>query len=186
MQLIADAMNDVRTSGKTVASIARRVIDDGRAGHRRLPGIGHRTHSRDPRTEGLFTLARTGGMAGDGIAFMLERVAGEAIKPLPINVDGAIAAILYDLVFPPPLGKLSLIIGRRAGLSAQVLEEYTREREEEVVDWYVEEDRIAEWATETHVLSRRLMRIEIPVTYDGPAPRDLADTAHRTQGAHTT
>jgi len=42
-----------------------------------------------------------------------------------------------------------------AGLSAQVLEEYTREREEEVVDWYAEEDRIAEWATETHVLGAR-------------------------------
>jgi citrate synthase len=143
-------MNDARTSGTTVASIARRVVEDARAGHRRLPGIGHRTHSRDPRTEVLFALARTGGMAGDGIAFMLEleRAAGEAIKPLPINVDGAIAAILYDMGFPPPIGKLFFIIGRVAGLSAQVLEEYTRER---------------------------AMRIEIPVTYDGPAPRDLAD-----------
>jgi hypothetical protein len=90
-----------------------------------------------------------------------------------------------DLGFPPPLGKLFFIIGRMAGLSAQVLEEYTREREEEVVDWYAEEDRIAEWATETHVLSRRLMRIEIPVTSERPVPRDLAETAHRTQGAHT-
>src|SRR6185503_5891234 len=98
----------------------------------------------------LFGLARASGAAGAGIALMLEieRAVAEAIKPLPINVDGAIAAILYDLGFPPPVGKLFFIIGRVAGLSAQVLEEYTRER---------------------------AMRITIPVTYDGPAPRELGD-----------
>jgi citrate synthase len=148
LQLIADAMNDVRSGGATVATIARRIVDEARAEQRRLPGIGHRTHSRDPRTEVLFGIAREGGVAGDGVAFMLEleRSVAEAIRPLPINVDGAIAAVLYDLGFPPPLGKLFFIIGRVAGLSAQVVEEYTRER---------------------------AMRIKIPVTYDGPPPRVL-------------
>ena len=150
LQLIADAMTRVRTSGTSVAAVARDVVEEARAAHRRLPGIGHRTHTRDPRTEVLFDLARAGGIAGDGIAFMLEleRAAVEAIKPLPINVDGALAAILYDLGFPPPVGKLFFIIGRVAGLSAQVLEEYTRER---------------------------AMRVKVPVTYDGPAPRELGD-----------
>jgi len=148
LQLITDTMNDVRTTGATIAAAARRVVDDARAAHRRLPGIGHRTHSRDPRTEVVFDIARTGHVAGDGIAFMLEleKAVAEVIKPLPINVDGAIAAVLYDLGFPPPLGKLLFIVGRVAGLSAQVVEEYTRER---------------------------AMRIKIPVTYDGPAPREL-------------
>jgi len=150
LQLITDAMNEARTKATSIASIARRIVADAHAEHRRLPGMGHRTHSRDPRTGVLFDLAKTAGTAGDGIAFMieLERAVSEAIKPLPINVDGAIAAILYDLGFPPPLGKLFFIIGRVAGLSAQVVEEHTRER---------------------------AMRIKIPVTYDGPAPRDLAD-----------
>jgi citrate synthase len=76
----------------------------------------------------------------------LERRVATAIKPLPINVDGAIAAVLYDLGFPPALGKLFFIIGRVAGLSAQVMEEFTRERP---------------------------MRVKVPVTYDGPAPRPL-------------
>jgi citrate synthase len=148
LQLITDAMNEVRTSGADAAAVARRVVAEARAEQRRLPGIGHRTHTRDPRTDVLFDLARTGRIAADGVAFMLEleRVVAEAIKPLPINVDGAIAAVLYDLGFPPVLGKLLFIIGRVAGLSAQVVEEYTRER---------------------------AMRIKIPVTYDGPAPREL-------------
>jgi len=148
LQLITDAMNEVRTTGSDAAGVARRVVADARAERRRLPGIGHRTHTRDPRTDVLFDLARTGRIAGDGVAFMLEleRAVADAIKPLPINVDGAIAAVLYDLGFPPVLGKLLFIIGRVAGLSAQVVEEYTRER---------------------------AMRIKIPVTYDGPAPREL-------------
>jgi citrate synthase len=148
LQLITDAMNEVRTTGSDAAAVARRVVADARAERRRLPGIGHRTHTRDPRTDVLFDLARTGRIAGDGVAFMLEleRAVADAIKPLPINVDGAIAAVLYDLGFPPVLGKLLFIIGRVAGLSAQVVEEYTRER---------------------------AMRIKIPVTYDGPGPREL-------------
>jgi citrate synthase len=148
LQLISDAMTQSRASATDVTTIARRVVDEARAGNRRLPGIGHRTHTRDPRTGVLFELARTGGLAGDGIAFMvaLEAAAAESIKPLPINVDGAIAAVLYDLGFPPAIGKLFFIIGRVAGLSAQVVEEYTRER---------------------------AMRIKIPVAYDGPAPREL-------------
>jgi citrate synthase len=148
LQLITDAINEVRTTGSDAAAVARRVVADARAERRRLPGIGHRTHTRDPRTDVLFDLARTGRIAGDGVAFMLEleRAVADAIKPLPINVDGAIAAVLYDLGFPPVLGKLLFIIGRVAGLSAQVVEEYTRER---------------------------AMRIKIPVTYDGPGPREL-------------
>lgn len=146
LQLITEALNEARSSGTTVAALAHRIVDHARAEHRRLPGLGHRTHSRDPRTEVLFELARTGGVAGDGIALMLEleRAIADAVKPLPINVDGAIAAVLYDLGFPPPLGKLLFIVGRVAGLSAQVVEEYTRER---------------------------AMRIKIPVTYDGVPPR---------------
>ena len=150
LQMIADALRGVGRNGATLSSAARDVVAQARADHRRLPGMGHRTHSRDPRTDVLFGLARTAGIAGDGIAFMLEleRAAAEAIKPLPINVDGAIAAVLYDLGFPPALAKLLFITGRVAGLSAQIVEEYTRER---------------------------AMRITIPVTYDGPPPRDLAD-----------
>ena len=73
----------------------------------------------------------------------LESAVAETIKPLPINVDGAIAAVLHDLGYPAEAAKLIFIIGRTAGLAAHVMEEYTRERP---------------------------MRVRIPVVYDGPAP----------------
>jgi citrate synthase len=103
-------------------------------------------HSQDPRTNVLFGIARESKVAGEGIEFVsaIESVAREKIKPLPINVDGALAAVLHDLGFPPLFGKLVFIIGRVAGLTAQVMEEYTRERP---------------------------MRIKIPVEYDGIPPQ---------------
>jgi citrate synthase len=93
-------------------------------------------------------MAREGGVAKDGVAFMefLEVAARDKIKPLPINVDGALAAVLHDLGFSPPAGKLLFIVGRVAGLTAEVAEEYAREK---------------------------AMRIRIPVEYDGVPPRPL-------------
>ena len=73
----------------------------------------------------------------------LQEAAAAAIKPLPINIDGALAALLYDLGFPPEAGKLLFIIARVAGLTAEVAEEHHREKP---------------------------MRIKIPVEYDGVPP----------------
>ncbi|MGH9416062.1 MAG: citrate/2-methylcitrate synthase, partial [Terriglobales bacterium] len=121
-------------------------VEAARAAGRRLPGLGHRVHSHDPRTPVLFDLAREHGVAGAGVEFVtaLQAAAGRLIKPLPINIDGALAAVLYDLGFPPEAGKLIFITARVAGIAAEVAEEHAREKP---------------------------MRIRIPVTYDGPPPR---------------
>ncbi len=51
----------------------------------------------------FFGMAAEGGIASEGIEFMraLEAEAAARIKPLPMNIDGALAAVLYDLGFPP-------------------------------------------------------------------------------------
>jgi citrate synthase len=146
MELIGDGLRRVRDEGLSVVEAACDAVRQAMRDNARLPGLGHRTHSVDPRTAVLFSQARGSGLAGDGIAFMLalEQAARELIKPLPINIDGALAAVLYDLGFPPVFGKFIFIIGRVAGLTAQVFEEYTREKP---------------------------MRIRIPVEYDGEPPR---------------
>src|SRR5947207_746529 len=78
----------------------------------------------------LFDMARAEGVAGDGILFMeaLEAQAARRIKALPMNIDGALAAILHDMGFPPPAGRFMFIIGRVAGLTAEVAEELAREK----------------------------------------------------------
>jgi citrate synthase len=124
-----------------------RILDGAMAAKRRLPGLGHRVHTTDPRVKVLFDMARAEGIAGDGILFMeaLEAQAAKRIKVLPMNIDGALAAILHDMGFPPPAGRFMFIVARVAGLTAEVAEEYAREKP---------------------------MRIKFKVEYDGPPPLD--------------
>jgi len=150
MQVIARGLDLAQREGLSIDEAAARTVAAFRERRERLPGIGHRRHAADPRTRALFALARECGVDGEGIAFIsaVEKAVAEIIKPMPINVDGALAAVLHDLGFPPVFGKLLFIVGRVAGLTAHVMEEYTREK---------------------------AMRIHIPVSYDGPPPRSDAD-----------
>lgn len=146
MELIAEGVAASR-AGISVADAAARAVDAAVAAKRRLPGLGHRVHTTDPRVATLFAMARAEGVAGDGIAFMeaLEAAARTRIKPLPLNIDGALAAILHDIGFSPFSARLIFIIGRVAGIAAEVAEEYARERP---------------------------MRIKFDVVYDGPPTDD--------------
>src|SRR5438105_3672416 len=147
MELIAAGLERARAKGLSFDAVAGQLVDEAKAGGTRLPGFGHRVHSTiDPRVAVLFTLAEDSKLAGDGVRFAraLETAIRERIKPIPLNIDGALAAILVDLGLPSMVGKLMFIVGRVAGLSAEVLEEYSREKP---------------------------MRIRIPVAYDGAPPR---------------
>jgi citrate synthase len=95
-------------------------------------------------------MAAESGIGTEGIEFIraLEAEAAAQVKRLPINVDGALAAVLYDLGFPPAAGHLLFIVGRVAGLTAEVYEEYSREKP---------------------------MRIRFDVEYDGEPARSLED-----------
>jgi citrate synthase len=152
MELIADGLRRVQRDGVSVAAAARALVDEARTNGARLPGFGHRVHSTiDPRVAVLFGLADDAGLAGDGVRFAraLEDAIRERIKPIPLNIDGALAAILVDLGFPSLVGRLIFIVGRVAGISAEVLEEHVREKP---------------------------MRIKIPVIYDGVgAPVDVQE-----------
>jgi citrate synthase len=150
LRIITDAIGHARLKAETLEAAAERVAVEARVAKTRLPGFGHRVHDTDPRTVTLLQLARETGVAGEGVGFAtaLERAIATHIKPLPMNVDGAIAAVLFDLGFPPLLGKLMFIMGRVAGLSAQLVEEYTREKP---------------------------MRVKVPTVYDGPAPHKPAE-----------
>ncbi len=92
-------------------------------------GFGHRYHKNDPRTAKLFQMAEELGFAGEyvrvakEIATAIEEIKG---KRLPVNVDGAIAAILCELGFPPELGNAFFIMARTPGLIAHIYEEQTK------------------------------------------------------------
>jgi succinyl-CoA synthetase alpha subunit len=118
----------------------------------RMSGFGHRVHNKDPRTARLFELAREAGVDGAYIqaARAVEKAFAAAKKSLPINVDGAIGAILADLGMNPAAFNGIFMIARTPGLIAHVIEEQTRERPMRRID---------------------------PVNhgYDGPSPRTISD-----------
>jgi citrate synthase len=58
---------------------------------------------------------------------LADAVAKQGRVP-PINVDGAMAAVLLDIGIPPELGNTFFMIARVPGLVAHVYEEATRQR----------------------------------------------------------
>jgi len=120
-----------RAQEKNIAAkeAAAELLEEMKAKGERASGFGHRLHTQDPRTTRLFSLAEQLGLAGLFVQIAREVEAyleASVGKKLPINVDGAIAALLCELGFPPELGNAFFIIARVPGLVAHVYEEKTR------------------------------------------------------------
>jgi citrate synthase len=120
-------------AGLTVQQSAERLVEDSVDTGQTPPGFGHRTHTRDPRASRLFHMAMELELDGEHTRMLraIERVLmarEESIGLLlPVNVDGAIAAISADLGFAYDLGNAIFLISRLPGLIAHAHEERTRE-----------------------------------------------------------
>lgn len=94
------------------------------------PGFGHKVLTVDTRVETLFTVAKEQGVFGKYCEFAL-RVHKELNKissrPLPLNIDGGMAAILCDMGIDPRLSQGIFMIARVPGLVAQISEEITHD-----------------------------------------------------------
>ena len=101
-----------------------------RAAKKAIPGFGHPLHSAgDPRANLLLRLAADHGAEGEHVA-MLRRVEAalpEALgRSLPINVNGAIPAVMLDVGFPLEALKGISLLARTASLIAHLNEESQR------------------------------------------------------------
>jgi citrate synthase len=112
----------------SIDKIAEQVVTEAREKKQRILGFGHRVHTADPRTTRLFQIADDENISGEHIllAKAIEKTLHHMTgKHLPINVDGAIAAIISDMGFDWRLGKGFFLLGRVAGLTAHAHEEQT-------------------------------------------------------------
>jgi len=127
LKTIADRATRDSISLQEAATRTLRTMSE--AGER-MSGFGHRVHTKDPRTARLFELAREAGVDGVHMqtARAVEKAFADAKKSLPINVDGAIGAILADLGMNPAAFNGIFMIARTPGLIAHVIEEQTREK----------------------------------------------------------
>jgi citrate synthase len=131
MGVLHEGLALLSENGKSIAEVAGEMIDQFRKTKRRIPGLGHRIHSDDPRTKKLFALAQELNLAGDGVALiqaLAKALKEKSGKNLPINVDGAVAALLVDLEMPRELANGFFIMARVPGLMAHISEEKSRMR----------------------------------------------------------
>ena len=130
-RVFGEAVRRQREAGLEPAQAALELIRRYREEKKRLPGFGHRFHTRDPRAVRLLSLAEELGLAGPYTAMaraMETALAQETGKKLPLNVDGAIAALLGGMDYPPELANAFFMMARLPGLVAHVFEEMTRMR----------------------------------------------------------
>jgi citryl-CoA lyase len=144
---LLDAADTGSPDRDAALEVAGRFRDEGR----RLPGYGHVVHDPDPRAGRLLEVAGQLGFRSRwcALAEAMEDVTAEVFgRPLRMNVDGALAAILLELGLDWRLGKAFYVIARPAGLVAHAFEELTRERPYRDIGW-------------------------ASVEYDGPGPREV-------------
>ena len=119
--------------GLSLEEAAEQLVDASLAEGQTPPGFGHRFHTRDPRAVRLFQMAMELELEGEhvpmirAIEHVLATRAESSGLPLPVNVDGAIAAISADLGFAYELGNAIHMISRLPGLLAHAHEERTRQ-----------------------------------------------------------
>ena len=144
-------------TGMSYEAVARTLLEKHCGSGPTPPGFGHRIHTRDPRAARLLQLAHELDLDGEHCRLLrvVERVINEAPRraqqPIPLNIDGAIAAVCGDLGFGPEIGNGLFIISRVPGLLAHTVEEKSRQ---------------------THV--RRIDPND--AYYDGPGRRRLPET----------
>src|SRR3954462_13720721 len=137
MHFLDEGLELVR-GGSSYRAAADVVVERALQSDEGIPGFGHRFHTRDPRAARLFQMALELEAEGEHVqmiraveVMMAERTAGHA---LPVNIDGAIAAVCGDIGIPPEIANALFIISRVPGIAAQAQEERAREHPMRQID----------------------------------------------------
>ena len=126
MKILTEALSEYDEK-KSLNAIAKNLVTRKRSQKKRIPGFGHRFHTNDPRTVKLLEIAQQEGISGIHVklaSLIAEELTKQSDRQLPLNVDGAIGAILADMGFEAQTGKAFFAISRITGLTAHILEEY--------------------------------------------------------------
>jgi citrate synthase len=155
MQFLDTGLELVRKGASyrdAAGAIVQRCLESGEP----IPGFGHRFHTRDPRAARLFQMALELEMEGGHIQMIraVELVAAALPEgqALPVNIDGAIAAVCGDIGIPAEIANALFIISRVPGIAAQAQEERQREHPMRQID---PKDHIYDGAAQRRVPDKR-------------------------------
>lgn len=126
----ADCTAAMERDGLSAHDAAAAGIRTLRAAKKAIPGFGHPQHSGgDPRAHRLLAIAKEQGIEGQHIAMLraIEAALPETLgRALPVNVNGAIPAVMLDSGFPLTALKGISLLARTASLIAHLQEESER------------------------------------------------------------
>jgi len=133
-----DAGLDLVRRGSSYKDAAQTILQKHLDTDEPIPGFGHRFHTRDPRAARLFQMALELEVESGHIQMIraVEFAVNEFPdgRRVPINIDGAIAAVCGDIGLPPAVANALFIISRVPGITAHALEERARERPMRQID----------------------------------------------------
>lgn len=143
--------------GNSYKDAAEKIVSRWQETGEAVPGFGHRYHTRDPRAARLFQMALELEIEGGHIqmirAVEMRLVAERGDRPpLPVNIDGAIAAVCGDLGMPPDVANALFIISRVPGIAAQAQEERDRQQPMRQID---PKDHVYDGPSERRLPERR-------------------------------
>ncbi|MFP4233371.1 MAG: citryl-CoA lyase [Nitriliruptoraceae bacterium] len=107
-------------------ALALGIVTAERAARRIIPGLGHPTHTSDPRVPRLFAIAEEEGLRGPHLELFaaIGRVHSQVLgRTLPLNGAGVGGAALVDAGVPLPLLRGVALLARTAGVLGQLAEE---------------------------------------------------------------
>jgi citrate synthase len=155
MQFLDTGLELVR-KGASYSEAASAIVQECLEAGEPMPGFGHRFHTRDPRAARLFQMALELEIEGGHVQMIRAVELAIAALPdgqaLPVNIDGAIAAVCGDIGIPAEIANALFIISRVPGIAAQAQEERQREHPMRQID---PKDHIYDGATQRRVPDKR-------------------------------
>jgi citrate synthase len=154
MQFLDQGLEMVR-KGASYRDAAERLVEQTTATDVPLPGFGHRFHTRDPRAARLFQMALELEVEAEHIQMIraVDIVLNENLaEHVPVNIDGAIAAVCGDIGIPASIANALFIISRAPGIAAHAEEERTRQTPMRQID---PKDHIYDGPSERRLPERR-------------------------------
>jgi citrate synthase len=130
IQFLDTGLEMVR-KGVSYGEAAERLLEQAASSDEPPPGFGHRFHTRDPRAARLFQMALELEVEAEHIQMIraVETVLNQdsTERKLPVNIDGAIAAVCGDIGIPPSVANALFLISRVPGIAAHAEEERVRQ-----------------------------------------------------------
>jgi citrate synthase len=127
---LAEVIAKAEADGTDIETAVTESLKGLKAQRKKVPGLGHPQHNTgDPRADRLMAIADELGVSGkyvETLRILARHAPGIMDRPLPINVSGAIPAVILDAGWPLDALKAVPLLARTAGLAAHLFEECQR------------------------------------------------------------